>query len=600
MTWEQIFVLGLLVALFLLFLRGPWRYDVVAFAALLVATVVGVVPWERAFLGFGHPAVVTVAAVLIISRGLRNAGAVDLIARHMLPPIQSANRQIGLFAGVAAGLSALMNNVGALAMLMPAALQSAARVGRAPGTILMPLSFGSILGGMITLIGTPPNIIVATYRGESADSPFGMFDFTPVGIGVALAGILFIALVGWRLIPAQRQKAASPKDLFDIENYLIELRVPRGSKSLGEPLGKIDHLLGKRDAVLLGLIRRGNRIPASRQREPLRTNDVLIVEIGSDELEGVIADLQLKPASTAKGGKDGKDRKGRLLGESDIVWHEAVVPVGSAMIGRTPGALHLLRRYGVSLLAVSRQGRAYRGRLQSFTLRAGDVLLLQGETDRLSEAIAAAGLLPLAARGLNLGTGERAGFAIGLFAAGIAAATAGLIALPIALAAVAAAMVVLKIVPIRELYESVDWPVIVLLGAMIPVGEALQTTGATETIATGLLSLTAGLGAVAVLAIVLVLTMTLSDVMNNAATAVVMSPLAVNLAVRLDANPDAFLMAVAVGASCAFLTPIGHQNNTLILGPGGYHFGDYWRLGLPLEILIVAVSLPLLLWIWPL
>jgi len=515
----------------------------------------------------------------------------------MLPPIKSASRQIGLFASVAAGISALMNNVGALAMLMPAALQSAARVGRAPGTILMPLSFGSILGGMLTLIGTPPNIIVATFRAESADAPFGMFDFTPVGAGVAVAGVLFVALIGWRLIPAQRRKAASPKELFDIESYLIELRVPRGSRSVDEPLGKIDHLLGKRDAVLLGLIRRGNRIPASRQREPLRANDVLIVEVGSDELEGVIADLQLKPATAAKGGKE---EKRKLLDDTDIAWHEAVVPVGSAMIGRTPGAMYLLRRYGVSLLAVSRQGRAYRGRLQNFTVRAGDVLLLQGDTERLAEAIAAAGLLPLAERGLHLGTSERAGFAIGLFAAAIVAATFGLVALPIALAAVAAAMVLVRIVPVRELYESVDWPVIVLLGAMIPIGEALQTSGATETIATGLLEVTAGLGAVAVLGIVLVLTMTLSDVMNNAATAVVMAPLAVNLAVRLDANPDTFLMAVAVGASCAFLTPIGHQNNTLILGPGGYHFGDYWRLGLPLEILIVAVSLPLLLWVWPL
>ncbi|MHA1114029.1 MAG: SLC13 family permease [Alphaproteobacteria bacterium] len=594
MSFDQIFLLGLLVAVFVLFLRGPWRYDVVAFLALIAATAVGTIPWERAFLGFGHPAVITVAAVLIISRGLRNAGAVDLIARHMLPPIESASRQIGLFSSVAGGLSAMMNNVGALALMMPAALQSAAKVGRAPGTILMPLSFGSILGGMVTLIGTPPNIIVATFRAESAGAPFGMFDFTPVGATVAVLGIAFIALVGWRLIPRQRRAPISSRELFDVEEYLIELRVPGGSRSVGEPMGKIDHLLGKQDAVLLGLLRGAQRIPPSRLRELLRADDVLIVEAGAEDIESLISDLQLKPAAGAKKGKRS------LLGGQDIVWQEAVVPVGSRVIGRTPGALRLLRRHAVSLLAVSRQGRAYRGRLRNFTLRAGDVLLLQGDADRLPDAIAAADLLPLAERGLQLGTGERAGIAIGIFAAAVTLATVGVVGLPLALAGAAAVMVAINIVPARELYESVDWPVIVLLAAMIPIGEAMQTSGATETIAAGLLDLAAGYGAVVILGIVLTLTMTLSDIMNNAATAVVMAPIAVNLANGLDANPDTFLMAVAVGASCAFLTPIGHQNNTLILGPGGYHFGDYWRLGLPLEILIVATSLPMLLWVWPL
>ena len=593
MAVEQIFLLALLVGVFFLFVFGPWRYDVVAFSALIVATVAGSVPYAEAFVGFGHPATITVAMVLIISRALQNSGAVDLIAQRFLPPLASDSGHVGLLSSVAGCLSAVMNNVGALALLMPAAIQSAAKAKRSPAIILMPLSFGSILGGLVTLIGTPPNIIVAAFRGDVAGAPFSMFDFTLVGGVVAVSGILFVSVVGWRLIPPSRKTVLSERDLFQIENYVSEARIDEGSQAIGMTLSKLDDLAEEHDAVILGLIRRGHRVDPAGWREEIRKGDHLVVEVRPDSFDALLDSLDLKAAGAGK-------EEQKLLNVDDIALTEAVVGTGARIIGRAAGDLHLRSRYGVNLLAVSRRGRPYRGRLKAFRFRSGDILLLEGAVDRLPEVIAALGCLPLAERGLQRGRRHLAEISIGVFSAAILAATFGLVSLPVALAVAAAIMVILNIIPPREIYDSVDWPVVVLLGAMIPVGQALEASGTTALIADALVGLSASFPAAVVLTLVLIITMTLSDIINNAATAVVMAPISVNVAGQLGVNADPFLMAVAVGASCAFLTPIGHQNNTLILGPGGYHFGDYWRMGLPLEVLIVAVSLPMLLWVWPL
>lgn len=593
MSYDQVFLLALLAAVFALFVWGRWRYDVVAFAALLAATVQGAVPAEQAFLGLGHPATFTVAAVLIISRGLQNSGAVDLIARHLLPPLESTSQHVGVLSGVAGALSAIMNNVGALALLMPAALQSAAKIRRPAAVILMPLSFGSILGGLITLIGTPPNIIVAAFRGDAVGQPFGMFDFTPVGGTVAVAGILFVALIGWRLIPKTRRARLSPAELFQIEGYVSEALVPEGSKSAGESLADLDETVAEHEAVLLGLIRSDRRIDRAGRREKVREGDIILIEAAPDALDSALKALDLRAAGSAKE-EDGQ----RARGEISVA--EAVVQPRSHIVGRTAAALRLRQRFSVNLLAVAREGQPFRGRLRTFQFRPGDILLLEGDAERLPEIVANLGCLPLAQRGLQVGRPSQVGLSILLFAAAVASATFGLVTLPVALALVACAMVILNIVPARDIYDNVDWPVVILLGAMIPVGQALDGSGTTRLIATSLVDLVAGTSPVVILTLIMVITMTLSDVINNAATAVVMGPIAVGVASQIDASPDPFLMAVAIGASSAFLTPIGHQNNTLIMGPAGYHFGDYWRMGLPLEILIVGVSVPMLLLVWPL
>ena len=593
MTYEQAAIFAILAGVLGLFIWGRWRYDIVAFIALLAAVVAGVVPFGEAFSGLGHPATVTVAMVLIISRALTNSGAVDLIAGHVTLVAKRLSLHIAALAGLGAGLSAIMNNVGALTLLLPVAMKAAAKAKQSPAVILMPLSFGSILGGLMTMIGTPPNIIIATVREKSAGAPFGMFDFTPVGVVVALAGVIFIATIGWRLIPRQRRQTLSSEDLFDLEDYVSEARVPEDTPAVGLTVHEIEELAADTAAVIVGVIRKGRRGFGVARREPIQPGDLLVIEASPEAIGEFVAALKLEVVGV-EGPKAG------LLSAENVVLVEAVVPPRSRIENRSVQAMRLRTRYGVTLLAVSRQGRPIRERLRSLSLKAGDVLLLQGDGERLPEAIAAMGCLPLAERGLQIGQRRLAGPCAAIFAAAIISASLGWLPFTIALALAALTMVLLNIVPPREIYESVDWPVILLLGAMIPVGEALETSGATQLIAGAILGIAGDLPPIVVLALLMIVTMTLSDVMNNAATAVVMAPISVGMAGQLGVSADPFLMTVAVAASCAFLTPIGHQNNMLIMGPGGYHFGDYWRMGLPLEILIIAVSLPMIMWVWPL
>ncbi len=592
MTTEQITLFAILCALFALLAWGRWRYDVVAFMALMASVVTGVVPAGEAFTGFGHPATITVAAILILSRALTTTGATDWIARAVRPATGSNAAHIGVLSSLAAAMSSFMNNVGTLGLLMPVALQSARKAKRSPAVILMPLSFGAILGGLVTLIGTPPNIIVATYRAEIVGAPFGMFDFTPVGAVTALAGVAFIALVGWRLVPVAARKRAVSEELFDIEHYVTEARVTKGSAALGKTMAEIDEATKDIDALLIALIR-GERRYRPAAGVPIQAGDLLVIEAGPEEIDKFVTALGLELGRAKKGGKT-------PLGHAEGALVEAVVAPRSRLEGQTVGSQRLIGRHGFTLLAVARQGRPHRGRLKAFRFRVGDVLLLHGEAERVPDAIAAFGCLPLAERGLSIGQRGKAPVLIAIFAAAIAAASFGLLPIPIALTLAVVVTVLAGLLPVRELYDGVDWPVIVLLGALIPVGGALEDTGATEVIAGAIHDATAGRSAVLVLVLLMVVTMTLSDILNNAATAVVMAPIAAGIAERLGASPDPFLMAVAVGASCAFLTPIGHQNNALIMGPGGYRFWDYWRMGLPLEVLIVAVATPMILLVWPL
>ena len=592
MPYEQAAIFSIIGVALVFFIWGRWRYDVIAFFALLLSVLAGVVPYDSAFDGFGHPATVTVALVLIISRALSNSGAVDLISRHVSLTAERLSLGIAALSGLGAGLSSVMNNVGALALLMPVAIRAANKAKQSPAVILMPLSFGSILGGLVTMIGTPPNIIIATFREKSAGEPFGLFDFTPVGAVTAAVGVIFIALVGWRLIPAKRRQALPSQEIFDLEDYVSEARVPENTPAVGLTVHEIEELAADSGAIVVGVIRQGRRGFGVARREAIQAGDLLIIEAGPDDINSFIATLKLEVV-----GVEGP--RASLLSAEDMILMEAVVPPRARIEQRSVHSERLRARYGVTLLAVSRQGRPIRERLMSLPLLAGDVLLLQGDIDRLPEAISKIGCLPLAERGLQIGNRGQAGLCSGIFAAAIIAAAAGWLPFTIALALAALAMVILHIVPPREIYESIDWPVILLLGAMIPVGEALETSGATQLIANLILELGDGLSPAFVLGLLMVVTMILSAIMNNAATAVVMAPIGVGIASQLGVNADPFLMAVAVGASCAFLTPIGHQNNLLIMGPGGYHFSDYWRMGLPLEILIVAVSLPMILWVWP-
>ncbi len=589
MTTEQELLFGLLFFVFVFLIWGRWRYDLVAFVALLVALLTGIVPKEQAFSGFGHPATVIVALVLIISRGLSNSGVIELLARYVVDAGRKLASHVAIMSGLAAALSAVMNNVAALALLMPVDLQAAKKSNRSPSLSLMPLSFASILGGMITLIGTPPNIIIAEFRGTALGESYRMFDFAPVGLTCAVIGVAYVALIGWRFLPADRQTSNAADELFDLADYIAEVRVPDDSEIIGQRVRDLDELADKSDVEIVGLIRSGQRMPGLARVAEIRGGDVLVIEASPDSLEEAIGSLGLEYVGKGEGS----------LESDDLTLIEVVVRESSRLVGRSAMSLRLLYRYQVALVGVSRQGTRIRQNIRKLELKEGDVLLLLGHDERLSDVTSRLRLLPLADRGQRVIQREKIWLAVGLFGAAIAAASVGTVYLPVALGCVAAAYAIFKIVPIRDVYNSVEWPVIVLLGSMIPIGSALQSTGGTALIAGGIVDVSAGFSPAVVLTLLVIVTMTLSDVMNNTATAVIAAPIAIEIAARLDVNPDPFLMGVAVAASCAFLTPIGHKNNTLIMGPGGYRFGDYWRMGLPLEILIVAVSVPTILVVWP-
>lgn len=592
MSQEQISIVVILVGVFIFFLWGKWRYDVVAFSALMVSVMAGVIDPEQAFNGFSHPAVITVAAVLVISSGLAVSGVIDRIAHIVVPPLKNLFLQISIMSSFSALLSAMMNNVAALALLMPATIDSAKKVKRSPALLLMPLSFGSILGGLITLIGTPPNIVIAHYRETVAGEPFSMFDFSPVGLVVAVVGIFFLGTIGWRFLPKDRLAKSATDDLYDIDDYVAECSIPEGSAAVGKTIKEIDDIAETCDVRLAGLIRNGKRILRLSRTRVLEAEDILILKTGPKELDEFSHKLGLE----VKGGDHDKS----LFSNDDVALSEAVVSADSRIIGRKIGEIRLKSRSALNLLGVSRQGKAIRNQLHQLVFQPGDILLLQGDNDSMTKSMDRLGLLPLAARGFNMGKRQHAGIAILLLAGAIAAAATGLTSLTIALSIAALGMVLFNIIPLRDLYNTIDWPVIVLVGSMIPIGGALETTGTTDLIAAGILDLAAGNSAFFVMALLFIVTMTLSDLMNNVATAVMMAPIAVSMANSLGSNPDAFLMAVAVSSSCAFLTPIGHKNNALIMGPGGYKFGDYWRMGLPLEIIITIVALPMIALVWPL
>ncbi|WP_299623232.1 SLC13 family permease [uncultured Tateyamaria sp.] len=590
MTIDQIILFSLFALVFGFLLWGKFRYDIVAFSALMIGVVLGVVPTKDAFSGFGHPATLVVALVLVVSAGLVRSGAVFLITRTLVDASRGLGSHIALMGAVGGVLSAFMNNVAALALLMPVDVQTARKAGRSPGLSLMPLSFATILGGMVTLIGTPPNIIIATIRQDSLGEPFKMFDFAPVGGIAAIAGLTFVALIGWRLIPA---RGDATTELEDMSEYIAELTVAEGSKLIGTRLGALQDEADRADVALIGLIRDGKRRYGRSQNTLLKVDDALVLEATPDALDEFRAATGLAVA-------DAKREEQLKAGGDGVEIIEVVVTENSRLVDRTAQSVGLSWRQSTVLMGISRQGRKITHQIRKTPIRTGDILLLLVPRDTGPEVTGWLGCLPLAERGLAVTADDKVWLAIGLFAAAVLAASVGLLYLPVALGLVVVAYVLSKIVPLAELYTHIEWPVVVLLGSMIPLGAALESSGGTELISGWLVALTAGLPAWAVLTVLMVVTMSLSDVLNNTATTIVAAPVGIQMAQALDVSPDPFLMAVAVAASSAFLTPIGHKNNTLILGPGGYRFGDYWRIGLPLEVIVIAVSIPAILVFWPL
>lgn len=644
MNLDQLAVFLILGASITLFLSGKLRHDVVALMALLACVLTGLIPHQQAFNGFAQPAVITVAAVLILSYGLQTTGAVETLAQKVLPRNGGVLLGIAVLVLLGATLSAFMNNVGAMALLMPIAIQMAQRKGIPPGKVLMPLAFGTILGGMTTLIGTPPNLIVSDFRAVETGSGFSMFDFTAVGISVALIGIVFAVLAGRWLVPTREKQDA---ESFDTGTYLTEIRVDDKAKVVGKRLRDIESLLDDEDVQIVGMVRNEFRVMTPLAGRIIQAGDILVIEAEPESLGSALSrlGLRLEEAGSAESESDEAETEESEVDESDdkatdadqrdetdegavveesageasessgpteeiskseeksdgeVVLLELVVQPSSHLISQNATTLDIRSRFGINLLAISRQGRRSIRRLRQTDLEAGDVLLMQGTQEAIHGFSSLYNCIPLAQRSIMIPDKRKAYTALGIMFIAVILAATGVLPAAIAFTLGVLGYMLTSVIALRRIYEAIDWPIIVLLGALMPIAVAMSETGAADLLAGTLLDQVAQGHPVIALAMVLVITMTLSDFMNNAATAAVMCPIALSISVQLGVSPDSFLMAVAIGASCAFLTPIGHQNNTLILGPGGFRFSDYWRLGLPMELLVVLVSIPMLLLVWPL
>lgn len=594
LTAAQLLALSIFAATLVAFAWDRIRYDVVALGSLIACVLAGLVKPDDAFAGFGNPAVITVAAVLVLSHALGRSGVVDIVGQALERIATTPLTSLILLCGLGALLSAFMNNVGALAIMMPVAIAAARRLGHSPALILMPLSFATMLGGMTTLIGTPPNLLAAGFRERYGDAPFDFFAFAPVGIAITAGGIALMALIARFVLPHDREGERSAMEQFDIGHYVTEVKLPEKSELIGKSAREIE--AGYEDKLsIISLQRHGLRLRGRFRNTKLRADDDLMLQVGAELLQELVrgGEVELVAAHTTEG------EKPELAQKTPVETAEVVVVPNAWIQGSTARSLQLRARYNVNLLALSRHGRPITQRVRDTSLSAGDVLLLEGEPDSLPEAIRALGCLPLANRKIAFQP-FRVVAPVVVFALAIALVVLDLLSAPVAFVLGVLGMLALRLLPVREMYDAIDWPVIVLLGAMIPVGGALETSGVAELIAGQVAWLGQGWPDRGVLALVLVVTMVVTPMLNNAATVIVMAPIAIGIAQSIGVHPDAFLMAVAIGASCDFLTPFGHQNNTLILAPGGYRFGDYWRLGLPLDFVVIGVAVALLPIVFPL
>lgn len=598
MTLPQYLSIATLVGMMVLFIWGRFRYDLTAIIALLAALVLGLVKPSEAFRGFSDDIVIIVGSALVISAAVQRSGVIERALRFVSRRLTRVRSQLLVLAGSVGIASALVKNIGALAMMMPAAFQMAKKSDASPSVFLMPMSFASLLGGLVTLVGTSPNIIVSRSREQMMGEPFGMFDYAPVGLALLAVGLIYL-FFAYRLLPSDRRAAPTMGEALDIQGYVTEVVLTTASPAVGETvadfLDRHEH-----EVTITQMVRAGMRSPPLATTV-LRDEDTLILGGDPDALERVIAGDRLKLEGEEREERDKRERRERKEGEADEVGViEAVISVGSQLEGQTAGRLDLQARFGVNLIAISRRGERLSRRLANTILRAGDVLVLQGALAELPEKLRELGCLPLAERELRLGKARYGLLPIAILGVAMFATAMGWVPVAVAFFAAAAGVMLVGAIPVREAYDHVEWPILIMLGALIPVSDTLRTTGASDVIATWLAGVAQTLPAWGAVALILAAAMAVTPFLNNAATVLVMAPIAAGFAGDLGYRPEAFLMATAVGAGCDFLTPIGHQCNTLVLGPGGYRFGDYARLGAPLSLIVLVVGTPLILMFWPL
>ena len=586
MSLDQGIAFGIIGITIGLFVWGRLAYDVVALMALLACVLTGVVPADKAFTGLGDDVVVIVAAALVVSQGVARSGVVEWAMRPVLPYLKTEGRQVPAMVAAVTVLSMTTKNVGALAIMMPVALQLARRTGSSPSKLLMPMAFGSLVGGIVTLVGTSPNILISKVRKDLTGHTFSMFDFTPVGLTLAVVGVVFLSF-GYRLLPRGRKAAAGMEAAFTLERYQAEATLPADSPMVGATVVELE-AAGDREVVLTAVVRERFRrlLPTPAMR--LRAGDVLQLEGEPESLERIVARARLKLAEEA--GEDAAE------GQSVV---EGVVTAESALVGETAESLDLAGRFRLVPLAVSRSGERVAKRLRALRFRAGDVVVLKGATAGLPEALGTLKVLPLAQRAIALGQSNRGWLPAAILLVAMGCVATGVLPVAIAFVGAAVLLMLLRVVPIEDAYKGMEWHVLILLAALIPVGEAVRNTGGTELIAGWLEPPLHSVPPSVALEIIMVVAMLVTPFLHNAPTVLMLGPIAGSIAGKLGLNPDPFLMAVAVGCGCDFLSPTGHQCNTLVMGPGGYRFGDYWRLGAPLSLLVIGFGVALIPWVWP-
>ena len=589
LTYPQMLSFAVMALMMAAFVWGRLRYDLVAALALLSALATGVVPLEDAFSGFSDDIVIIVGSALLVSAGVARSGIMEYALRRFVPDLKSVRAQLALLVVTVALLSAFVKNIGALAIMIPIAFQFARRSSASPSIFLMPMAFASLLGGLMTQIGTSPNIVVSRVREEITGTAFTMFDFTPVGLILAVTGCVFLILFYWILPPRTRQGGAL-HEAIDIKNYIVEAKVVEGSAVAEKTVGDLLKIAGG-DIVVTSIIRSKTLRITPFPDAVLRIGDIVLIEGDHEALDRLVAQAGLSLSDNRKIAEDGG---------VETIAIEAVIGENSALVGWSAEKLQLFDRHNVNLLAVSRKNQRLDQKIGTVTLRLGDIVVLQGAEASLPQFLRDFGLLPLAERSLLLGTPRRGIVPILILVAAMGATAVGVLPVAVAFFAAAVAMVLFRVIPIREIYGAIDGPILVMLAALIPVSDSLRRTGATDVIAALLANLGEALPGYAALGLILVSAMAVTPFLNNAATVLVMAPIAAGFAETLGYRPEAFLMAVAIGAGCDFLTPIGHQCNTLVMGPGGYRFSDYPRLGLPLSLLVILVAVPALMFVWPL
>lgn len=586
---QRFLAFAIVIIMMGLFAWGRWRYDFVALISLLAAIGVGIVPPELAFTGFSNDIVIIVGTALVVSAAINKSGVIERVARSVGRFLTTTNRQILALVGSVTAMSGFVKNIGALTMLMPVAFQLARRTGTSPSSLLMPMAFGSLLGGTVTLIGTSPNIIVSGLREDILGKPYSMFDFAPVGGILSVVGVAFLVF-GWRLLPRGRKGAPTMDAAFNLEAYTTEVTVPEDSPCVDSTIRAFE-ALSENEVEVIAHFRNRRRRFQPPGNVVLKAGDVLILQGDPDALERIVVLENLKLIESEDGAYIDRPR-------DDIGLMEAVVTAESELVGATAHQIKLFERHGVALLAVSRRGRRIANRLRQVKLQAGDVIVLRGDLTAMPETLGTLHCLPLAERAIRIGRSASL-LPLGILAAAMTLVAFGTVPVTVAFFGAAVLLLLFRALSLKEAYEAIDWPILVMLGALIPVSDALRTTGGTELIGMWLSEAGTYLPPMGSLLLIMAVAMAVTPFLNNAATVLVMAPIAASFAKQLGENPDPFLMGVAIGAACDFLTPIGHQCNTLVMGPGGYRFGDYWRLGLPLSIIVLLVGAPSIAFFWP-